>query len=133
MPSSRSRSRSRIGPSARTTSRPRAPCSEIAADEGRAARIASIQRWVEFWSRSDDNPCSTVLIILGTGLACTTPAVAQNLLPELSGLPACLRLRGELHPCRFTSIDQCHATASGRGATCYANPYFALRGGPARR
>ena len=74
-----------------------------------------------------------VWIILGTGLACTTPAMAQTYYPNY---PVCLHVYDfglNYVDCSFTSIAQCNATASGRGATCYANPYFAPRVPPARR
>jgi hypothetical protein len=74
-----------------------------------------------------------VWIILGTGLACTTPAMAQTYYPNY---PVCLYVYDfglNYADCRFTSFAQCSATASGRGATCYANPYFAPRVPPARR
>jgi len=72
-----------------------------------------------------------VAIIFGTGLACTTPAMAQTYDPNY---PVCLQYaRDGYIDCSFTSIPQCNATASGRGATCYANPYFAPRVRPARR
>jgi hypothetical protein len=32
--------------------------------------------------------------------------------------------------CRFFSIPQCRASASGRGAQCVINPYFAGAGAP---
>src|SRR6516162_3828230 len=66
-----------------------------------------------------------VWIILGTGLACcTTPAMAQTYDPNY---PVCIQVYafgGGYIDCSFTSIAQCNATASGRGARCYANPYF---------
>ena len=72
-----------------------------------------------------------VSIIFGTGLACTTPAMAQTYDPNY---PVCLQYaRDGYIDCSFTSMPQCNATASGRGATCYANPYFAPRVQPARR
>jgi len=71
--------------------------------------------------------CTALIwIILGTGLACTTPAMAQTYDPDY---PVCLQsyVPGNYISCSFTSIAQCNATASGLGATCYANPYFAPR------
>jgi hypothetical protein len=65
-----------------------------------------------------------VWLILGTGLACTTPAMAQTYYPDY---PVCLQVYvpGNYIDCSYTSIAQCNATASGLGATCYPNPYFA--------
>jgi hypothetical protein len=74
-----------------------------------------------------------VWIVLGTGLACcTTPAVAQTYDPNY---PVCLHVYAEngYIDRSFTSIAQCNATGSGRGAQCFANPYFAPRVQPARR
>ena len=72
--------------------------------------------------------------ILATGtIFTTTPAMAQTYYPNY---PVCLYVYDfglNYADCSFTSFAQCNATASGRGATCYANPYFAPRGGPARR
>ena len=71
--------------------------------------------------------------ILATGTIFTTPAMAQTYYPNY---PVCLYVYdfgSNYADCRFISFAQCNATASGRGATCYANPYFAPRGGPARR
>jgi hypothetical protein len=63
-----------------------------------------------------------VWIVLGTGLACTTPAMSQTYDPNY---PVCLQYaRDGYIDCSFTSLAQCNATGSGRGATCYANPYF---------
>ena len=71
-------------------------------------------------------------IILGTGLACCTrPAMAQTYDPNY---PVCLQYaRDGYIDCSFSSIPQCNATASGRGATCYANPYFTPTRAAARR
>ena len=74
-----------------------------------------------------------VWIILGIGMTCTTTrAMAQTYDPNY---PVCLQVYAHdgYIDCSFTSIAQCNATASGRGATCYANPYFAPRVPPARR
>jgi hypothetical protein len=74
-----------------------------------------------------------VWIILGTGLACcSTLAKAQTYYPNY---PVCLQVYvpGNYISCTYTSIAQCNATASGLGATCYANPYFAPSPWPAWR
>ena len=42
--------------------------------------------------------------------------------------PVCLHVytRGaNYYECRYTSLPQCNATASGRAAQCDVNPYFA--------
>jgi hypothetical protein len=69
-----------------------------------------------------------VWLILGTGLACTTPAMAQTYDPNY---PVCIKLfsgQGGYIDCSYTSMPQCYATGSGRGAQCFANPYFTPRG-----
>ena len=43
------------------------------------------------------------------------------------GLPYCITgcdFGGGAGDCSFSSYQQCQATASGRGGTCAANPYF---------
>ena len=73
-------------------------------------------------------------IILALGAICTSaPVIAQTYDPNY---PVCLQIyssSGGYISCRYTSIAQCNVAASGRGARCYANPYFAPRGRPARR
>jgi Protein of unknown function (DUF3551) len=67
-------------------------------------------------------------------VCCATPAAAGELAYCIKG---CDFGAGD---CSFTSLAQCQASASGRDATCAANPYFnataALqtdRGRPSRR
>lgn len=73
------------------------------------------------------------------GLAVATilaaaPAQAQTFDPSY---PVCLKVYsgglggGEYNECRYTSIAQCNASASGRGATCMINPWFVQ--GPKKR
>ena len=40
--------------------------------------------------------------------------------------PVCLRVYGPAtyYECRYTSLPQCNASASGRSAQCVINPYF---------
>lgn len=45
--------------------------------------------------------------------------------------PVCIQtyaIGGGSIDCSFTSLAQCAASASGRSAQCYDNPYFAQRG-----
>jgi hypothetical protein len=42
-------------------------------------------------------------------------------------------LSGHRMDCIFTSLDQCAATASGRGGSCLINPYLVQRSGRPRR
>jgi hypothetical protein len=54
------------------------------------------------------------------------PASAQT----YAGAPVCLHVYGPVtyYECRYTSLAQCNATASGRAAQCVVNPYFANAG-----
>jgi hypothetical protein len=47
--------------------------------------------------------------------------------------PVCLHVygRANYYECRYTSLPQCNATASGRAAQCVINPFFATARGPA--
>jgi uncharacterized protein DUF3551 len=59
------------------------------------------------------------------------PAAAQTYDPAY---PVCLHVytRGaNYYECRYTSLPQCNASASGRAAQCVINPYFASAGEPA--
>ena len=72
-------------------------------------------------------------MILATGaFLAVAPAHAQTYDPNF---PVCLQVyapRGGYIDCSFTSLPQCQATASGRGAQCYTNPYFAYAHQPRR-
>jgi hypothetical protein len=52
------------------------------------------------------------------------PATAQAWDPNY---PVCMQVFGRVNynDCRFTSLGQCAASASGRAAECMVNPYFA--------
>ncbi len=52
------------------------------------------------------------------------PAAAQT---YGSGYPVCLHVYGPAtyYECRYTSLAQCNASASGRSAQCVVNPYVA--------
>jgi hypothetical protein len=55
------------------------------------------------------------------------PLRAQTYDPNF---PVCIQtyaIGGESIDCSFTSLPQCAATASGRSALCYDNPYFVPR------
>jgi Protein of unknown function (DUF3551) len=64
-----------------------------------------------------------VLTLMALSAACAidaAPAVA-------GGMPFCIKgcdFGGGAGDCSFASYQQCQATASGRDATCAANPYF---------
>jgi hypothetical protein len=53
---------------------------------------------------------------------------ATNAAPAAAGnLPFCIKgcdFGGGAGDCSFSTYQQCQATASGRDATCAANPYF---------
>ena len=68
---------------------------------------------------------SPFLAILAIGTASIAgPAAAQTYAP---GYPVCLHVYGpaSYYECRYTSLAQCNASASGRSAQCVINPYFA--------
>ncbi|WP_029586853.1 DUF3551 domain-containing protein [Bradyrhizobium sp. URHD0069] len=60
------------------------------------------------------------------------PARAQTYDPDY---PVCLHVydRGSHYECRYTSMPQCNASASGLPAQCVINPYFAGARVPAGR
>lgn len=60
-------------------------------------------------------------------VSAAAPARAQTYAP---GYPVCLHVYGPInyYECRYTSLPQCNATASGRAAQCVVNPYFASAG-----
>ena len=67
----------------------------------------------------------TWMILASGAVLAVAPSHAQTYDPNY---PVCLQVyvpRGGYIDCSFTSLPQCQATASGRAAQCYANPYFA--------
>jgi hypothetical protein len=64
------------------------------------------------------------LVILTIGTVSLRPAAAQTYDPAY---PVCLHVYGPAiyYECRYTSLPQCNASASGRAAQCVINPYFA--------
>jgi hypothetical protein len=62
-------------------------------------------------------------LIIAT-LAAAGPARAQTYDPAY---PVCMHVYGRIvyYDCRFSSIPQCKASASGRAGQCDVNPYFA--------
>jgi hypothetical protein len=62
-------------------------------------------------------------MMIGT-VAIAAPTRAQTYDPAY---PICMQVFGKINyfDCRFTSIPQCAASASGRGAQCVVNPYYA--------
>ena len=68
-------------------------------------------------------PALGLLTIVMVSMSAPAPAQTYS-----SGYPVCLyayRWGGSDVDCSYTTMAQCAASASGRGATCMANPYFA--------
>jgi Protein of unknown function (DUF3551) len=70
------------------------------------------------------------LAILAIGTVSIGPTAAQTYDPDY---PVCLHVWGPVnyYECRYTSLPQCNASASGRAAQCAINPYFASARVPA--
>jgi hypothetical protein len=69
------------------------------------------------------------ILAVGT-LSAAAPASAQTYDPNY---PVCLHVFGRgaiYYECRYTSLAQCSASASGRPAECEINPYFAVAAYP---
>jgi Protein of unknown function (DUF3551) len=71
-----------------------------------------------------------VWAILAIGTVSIGPAAAQTYDPAY---PVCLHVYGPAvyYECRYTSLPQCNASASGRAAQCVINPYYASAAEPA--
>jgi hypothetical protein len=67
------------------------------------------------------------MLAIGTVLM-AAPAAAQ----PYDNYPICLRVFGDptYTECRYATLGQCKASASGRGAECFINPYFASAEAP---
>lgn len=66
----------------------------------------------------------TWMMLVSATVLGATPSHAQTYDPNY---PVCLQVyvpRGGYIDCSFTSLPQCQATASGRAAQCYTNPYY---------
>jgi hypothetical protein len=82
-------------------------------------------------------PLAWSTLVISTILA-SSPALAQMYDPRY---PVCMQvytIDGSSIGCGATTMAECRATASGRAAQCFANPYFAgapnkTRGSPQRR
>ena len=70
------------------------------------------------------------LAILAIGMVSIGPAASQTYDPAF---PVCLRLydRTIYYECSYYTLPQCNASASGRSAQCFINPYFARAQEPA--
>ena len=76
------------------------------------------------------------IIFAIAALFLATPSDAQTYDPRW---PVCMKVyaggidgAGEWVDCSYTSMAQCQASASGRGAMCLINPYGSLSDGPWR-
>ncbi len=72
---------------------------------------------------------SLVLAILAVAaVLVAAPSRAQTYDPNY---PVCLQIYDDMvhyyFECAYTSMAQCHASASGRAASCVVNPYFGRR------
>ena len=66
----------------------------------------------------------------GFSALAASPASAQMYPPDV---PVCIQvfgLGGNYTNCSYASIQQCEASASGRGAQCIENPYYVGRAAP---
>ena len=65
----------------------------------------------------------TMAILTAAAVAAAAPAQAQTYDPHY---PVCMQVFGRISyfDCRYTSLPQCNATASGRSAECLINPYY---------
>ena len=64
-------------------------------------------------------------ILVAAAVLTAVPARAQTYDPAY---PICLQVynnMGGYISCRYVSMNQCRASASGRAAQCMVNPYFA--------
>jgi len=66
------------------------------------------------------------LTILAATIALSAPARAQTYDPSY---PVCLQIYQSIadfyYECRYQTMAQCAASASGRNAQCMVNPYYA--------
>jgi hypothetical protein len=67
------------------------------------------------------------MLAIGT-VSMAAPAAAV----PFDNYPICLRVFGDptYTECRYATLGQCKQSASGRGAECFINPYFASVEGP---
>jgi hypothetical protein len=74
-------------------------------------------------------------MILGLMAMAAVSAIATA--PAQAGYdyPVCMKVYGDptYDECQYTSVAQCNATASGRAAQCYVNPFFASAAPPSGR
>jgi hypothetical protein len=66
--------------------------------------------------------------ILAIGMISIGPAAART---YDRAYPVCMRVHAHYYECLYKSLPQCNASASGRAAQCFINPYFASAEEPA--
>ena len=76
------------------------------------------------------------MMLFGGFVLSAAPAYAQTYDPSY---PVCLKVYsgssgggGEYNDCRYMSLAQCAASASGRAAMCIVNPLYAYGAPPSR-
>ena len=82
------------------------------------------------WGPSMNDAVSLLCTVLVVGaILFAAPAQAQTYDPSY---PICLQVYDDMvhfyFECRYTSMAQCAASASGRAAECVVNPYYAKPG-----
>ena len=74
----------------------------------------------------------TLAILTAATIVTAAPVCAQTYDPAY---PVCINqttgFGGTSIDCSYTSLPQCNATAAGRGAQCFDNPYFGYGRTPA--
>ena len=75
---------------------------------------------------------ATLATLIIAAVASAGPVRAQTYNPNY---PVCMQVYSpfQYFDCHFFSIPECKASASGRGAQCVVNPYFAGEPPPPRR
>jgi len=75
------------------------------------------------------------VFFLTLAAAAVASSGAQAQLTRSDNYPFCLLNYGPVSftECRYTSFAQCQASASGRGAACFANPFLVTRETAPRR
>jgi len=76
--------------------------------------------------------CLALALVASATMSLPGPAAAQTYAP---GYPVCLHVYGPVsyYECRYNSLAQCNASASGRSAQCLVNPYAASAEEPMAR
>jgi len=82
------------------------------------------KRAAEMWNGKEKLMRILALAVAAVSIVSMAPASAQTYDPAY---PVCLHVYGRIsyYDCRYTSLPQCNASASGRSAQCIVNPYFA--------